>query len=225
MQGVRPTMEDAEVCIHDLGISNFRPCSFFAVYDGHGGRECVDFVWYNLHRIFVHKLNKKGGLDRSVRVREDITEALYEAFLETDARFLTPSAGQQSTSGCAAVVLLSVGGLLWCANAGDCRAVLSRGGIAIDLSSDHKPDREDEQKRIEDAGGFISFRRVLGRLAVSRAFGDSEYKGLEGSETAQVVICDPEIREESLQLHDEFILLASNWHVMVCSTYLPRRRR
>ncbi len=37
-------------------------------------------------------------------------------------------------------------------------------------------DREDEHKRISAAGGFVSYRRVLGRLAVSRAFGDYDYK-------------------------------------------------
>eukprot|EP00397_Hematodinium_sp_SG-2012_P014778 GEMP01015036.1.p1 GENE.GEMP01015036.1~~GEMP01015036.1.p1 ORF type:complete len:613 (+),score=112.55 GEMP01015036.1:162-2000(+) len=216
MQGCRPTMEDAEVCIHDLGVSNFRQCSFFAVYDGHGGKECVNFVRANLHRTFARKLNERGGLDHSRRVRSDITEVLHEVFLDTDARFLETLAGppaQYCTSGCTAVVVLSIGGTLWCANVGDCRAVLSRGGVAVDLSSDHKPQREDECKRIEAAGGFISYGRVLGRLAVSRAFGDPEYKCLmeeSGGDglVGPVVNCVPEIREDSLQDSDEFVLLA-----------------
>ena len=50
----------------------------------------------------------------------------------------------------------------------------------IDLSLDQRPDRPDEKKRIEWWGGFVSFKRVLGRLWVSRWFGDFEYKkGLE----------------------------------------------
>lgn len=42
-------------------------------------------------------------------------------------------------------------------NCGDSRAVLSRGGQAFALSKDHKPDREDEMKRIEAAGGRVVF--------------------------------------------------------------------
>lgn len=41
---------------------------------------------------------------------------------------------------------------LWCANVGDSRAVLCRGGKARRLSEDHKPERRDERKRVEAAG-------------------------------------------------------------------------
>jgi len=44
------------------------------------------------------------------------------------------------------------------------------------LSDDHKPSREDEARRIKAAGGFIINKRVMGELAVSRAFGDAEFK-------------------------------------------------
>jgi len=44
------------------------------------------------------------------------------------------------------------------------------------LSEDHKPSREDEAKRIRDSGGFVINNRVMGELAVSRAFGDCEFK-------------------------------------------------
>jgi serine/threonine protein phosphatase PrpC len=44
------------------------------------------------------------------------------------------------------------------------------------MTEDHKPTREDEAKRIRDAGGFVINSRVMGELAVSRAFGDAEFK-------------------------------------------------
>lgn len=50
-------------------------------------------------------------------------------------------------------------------------------------------------------------RRVLGRLAVSRAFGDIEYKNV-GSDKPPLVIAEPEIRMERLTDKDEFLLLA-----------------
>ncbi|PIO55278.1 hypothetical protein TELCIR_23336, partial [Teladorsagia circumcincta] len=42
------------------------------------------------------------------------------------------------------------------ANAGDSRAVLCRGGTAIDLSMDHKPEDDIEKTRIINAGGFVN---------------------------------------------------------------------
>jgi len=110
-------------------------------------------------------------------------------------------------SGCAAVVVLLIRGGIWCANCGDARAVLCRGGIALQLSADHKPDREDEHQRIKDAGGYVKFKRVLGRLAVSRAFGDGEYK-CPAVGPKSYVIAEPEIRFENLTQQDEFLLLA-----------------
>jgi len=41
------------------------------------------------------------------------------------------------------------------ANIGDSRAVLCRGGQAIPLSEDHKPELTSEQNRIQKAGGFV----------------------------------------------------------------------
>lgn len=38
-----------------------------------------------------------------------------------------------------------------CANAGDCRSVLSKKGKAKDLSIDHKPNTPSEKARIEKA--------------------------------------------------------------------------
>ena len=41
---------------------------------------------------------------------------------------------------------------------------------------DHKPSREDETERIKRAGGMVIHKRVMGELAVSRAFGDRAFK-------------------------------------------------
>jgi serine/threonine protein phosphatase PrpC len=81
--------------------------------------------------------------------------------------------------GATAVVVLIIGNKLVCANVGDARAVLCRNGKAVDLSLDHKANRADEQDRIKQQGGYIVFGRVLGRLAVTRAFGDFDCKNIE----------------------------------------------
>lgn len=43
--------------------------------------------------------------------------------------------------------------MIYAGNVGDCRAVLCRGGEAVDLTTDHRPSREDERARVKDAGG------------------------------------------------------------------------
>jgi serine/threonine protein phosphatase PrpC len=46
---------------------------------------------------------------------------------------------------------------LYASNVGDCRAVLCRGGVAMDLTRDHKPTCIDEQARVEASGGYIRY--------------------------------------------------------------------
>lgn len=118
------------------------------------------------------------------------------------------------------------GAQLYVANTGDSRAILVRGGRAIPLSDDQKPNRADERARIEASGGrIIHFGtwRVEGVLAVARALGDHHLK--------QWVIPDPEIRHERLQKDDTCLVLASDgvWDVLtnqdvadLCNSTLSR---
>lgn len=59
---------------------------------------------------------------------------------------------------------------------GDCRAVASNKGHAIQLSEDHKPSLRSEKERIEQAGGWVHNGRVNGSLSVSRTIGDIQFK-------------------------------------------------
>lgn len=77
--------------------------------------------------------------------------------------------------------------------------MLCRNGKALDLSLDHKASRHDEQERIKKQGGYIVFGRVLGRLAVTRAFGDFDCKNIEvqiddhEKEIKNFVLISPEV--------------------------------
>ena len=90
--------------------------------------------------------------------------------------------------------------VLYCANAGDARAVLCRGGKAIRLTYDHKGSDKQEAKRIMDAGGFVMSGRVNGVLAVTRSLGDSSMK--------EFVVGSPYTTETELSDEDEFVILA-----------------
>uniref|UniRef100_A0A0A9E0I3 protein-serine/threonine phosphatase n=1 Tax=Arundo donax TaxID=35708 RepID=A0A0A9E0I3_ARUDO len=97
------------------------------------------------------------------------------------------------------------------ANCGDSRAVLSRGGVPVPLSTDHKPDRPDELERVEAAGGRVinwNGYRVLGVLATSRSIGDYYLK--------PYVSAEPEVTVMDRTDQDEFLILASDglWDVV-----------
>lgn len=61
-----------------------------------------------------------------------------------------------SSGACVATVLLK-DGELHVANAGDCRVVMSRKGVANVLTSDHHPGREDERVRIESSVNLFHY--------------------------------------------------------------------
>lgn len=121
-------------------------------------------------------------------------------------------------SGCTAVVALLRGPELFVANAGDSRCVVSRGGKALDMSIDHKPEDKPESDRITKAGGRVTADgRVNGGLNLSRAIGDHCYKKNEAvSDREQMITALPDVKCITLQENDDFMILACDgiWNVM-----------
>ncbi|XP_037494876.1 probable protein phosphatase 2C 59 isoform X2 [Jatropha curcas] len=151
----------------------------FGVFDGHGGARAAEYVKQNLF----------SNLIRHPKFISDTKSAIADAYNHTDSEFLKSENNQNRDAGSTASTAILVGDRLLVANVGDSRAVICRGGNAIAVSRDHKPDQTDERQRIEDAGGFVMWAgtwRVGGVLAVSRAFGDRLLK--------QYVVADPEIQ-------------------------------
>ncbi|KAJ1276050.1 hypothetical protein BS78_05G184500 [Paspalum vaginatum] len=79
---------------------------------------------------------------------------------------------------------------------------------ARELTKDHHPDREDERKRVEAAGGYVlewaGVYRVNGELALSRAIGDIPYKRYG-------VISTPELTGwQFLSANDSFLIASSD---------------
>lgn len=107
------------------------------------------------------------------------------------------------TTACAVSI---VGNKVICCNAGDSRAIIvKRDGTAVPLSQDHKPDRNDETKRINDLGGRVIHWgrwRVEGVLAVSRSIGDAKLK--------PYVTAEPDIVEHEIEEDDMFLVVASD---------------
>lgn len=98
--------------------------------------------------------------------------------------------------------------MLYTANVGDARAVLSRNGKAVRLTYDHKGSDKKEVRRIQEAGGFVLNNRVNGVLAVTRSLGDSAMK--------EYVVGSPYTSTMELNDADEFLIIACDglWDVI-----------
>lgn len=208
MQGWRADNEDAHVIYLGLPISGV---DYFAVYDGHGGPLVARFAGKRTHDIF-DALTKQPG---------DTAQHLTKAFLLTDealTRETTPD--ESGSTGCTAnaVVVNHVTKKIYCANSGDARSVLCRGAQAVNLSEDHRPSLETERTRIVAAGSSVSEDdRVEGLLAVSRAFGDFDFKQASSLPAhKQAVTSFPEVSVNNLTADDHFIVTACDgiWDCM-----------
>ncbi|CAN6842452.1 unnamed protein product [Brassica oleracea var. botrytis] len=192
-RGRREAMEDRFSAITNL--EGDRRHAIFGVYDGHGGVNASEFAAKNLDK---NVLKEVVGCNKS-----DVADAVKRGYLTTDAAFLK---GKDVKGGSCCVTAMLRDGNLVVANAGDCRAVMSVGGVAEALSSDHSPSRDDERTRIETTGGYVdTFRgvwRIQGSLAVSRAIGDADLK--------KWVIAEPETKTLRIDEEHEFLILASD---------------
>ncbi|KAH6559133.1 hypothetical protein KP509_1Z026000 [Ceratopteris richardii] len=187
------------LCLPDgYGKNMDLPLHFFGVYDGHGGSQVSNICKEKLHLVLAKEIQTNADVDPSDLMNpqnswEQFWEtAMKSAFLTIDAHIEgytwwncasteSKCARQRvsehlapETVGSTAVVAVIGPSQIIVASCGDSRAVLSRGGQAIAMSTDHKPNREDELERIEAAGGKVfcwNGYRVFGVLAMSRAIG------------------------------------------------------
>jgi len=99
------------------------------------------------------------------------------------------------------------------ANLGDSRAIVCRGGEAVPLSEDHKPEAPTERERIEKAGGCVRrvgpcYRIDGWGLNLSRALGDFHYKAREDLlPSEQKVSVKPDCHYLEVSENDEFLFL------------------
>ncbi|PIN20313.1 Serine/threonine protein phosphatase [Handroanthus impetiginosus] len=205
--GGRSDMEDTHICIPDLAEKfdyterGEEVISFYGVFDGHGGKGAAQFVRDRLPRIIVEDADFPLKLQKVV----------MRSFMETDAAF-AKSCSIESTlsSGTTALTAMIFGRSLLVANAGDCRAVLSRCGVAIKMSEDHRPCCEKERLRIESLGGFVDDGYLNGQLGVTRALGDWHIKGLKEAEKGGPLSAEPELKLRTLTDEDEFLIIGSD---------------
>ena len=82
--GFRQSMEDGLIIEEDIGGSEWKLISLFAVFDGHGGPECMLFLKANLVskiRQWAKLLDEAGDLNEMVKV------LMSKTFFELDHEF------------------------------------------------------------------------------------------------------------------------------------------
>ena len=134
---------------------------------------------------------------------------LTDEVLAADRLLVEAAKKNMDVAGTTALIAILEDNKLIVANVGDSRGVMCDGkGNAIPLSFDHKPQQERERRRINKAGGLVTFNgvwRVAGILATSRALGDYPLKD------KKLVIAEPDILTFDLSDHNPmFIVLASD---------------
>jgi protein phosphatase PTC2/3 len=124
-------------------------CSFFAIYDGHGGSLCADFLKDNLHQIIIQQDTFPS----------DPAQALTTGCLDAEYKFLklADSLPKHDRSGSCAIIVLTVEHECFIANVGDSRAIMSAdaGKKLFLLSRDHRPNEPSETSRIVANGGQV----------------------------------------------------------------------
>ena len=173
---------------------------FFAVYDGHGGKEAADLASVELHKFLEAELAKQG---------QPVQASFVTAYEKMDDRLKFDALYMGATAVTCLIREEEGRRRLYAANAGDARAVLCRGGQAVRLTKDHKASDEEEQERVAASGGWGSMNRVHGVLAVSRALGDHAMK--------QSVISEPHFWQDDLGAQDAFVIIACDGLWDVCT--------
>jgi protein phosphatase 2C family protein 2/3 len=115
-------------------------CSFFGIYDGHGGASCADFLRDNLHKMIIQQecfpRDPREALKRGfAKAERKWTEVALntQAYQNMEGKPNSDSDKENAAnpsmikdrSGSCAIVSLIVGEMCYVANVGDSRAVLS----------------------------------------------------------------------------------------------------
>jgi len=104
--------------VHRTDLTEWPKCSFFAIYDGHGGHNCADFLKDTLHNVIIGQETFPS----------DPAQALTTGCLEAERKFLEFSDRAKPVherSGSCAIIVLIVEQECYVANVGDSRAIMS----------------------------------------------------------------------------------------------------
>ena len=198
--------------------------SYFAIFDGHCGITCSEYLMKNLHNFIF---NNQFFPNNPVK-------ALEYAFDKAEEEFYMIY--EKSDSGSCAIVCLLIDDVIYVANLGDSRLIISNnnGKNYRILTNDHNLYNENERKRIEMNGSKIYQEKIQlnqyitnknnnnniflvgpyrinpGGLSITRSIGDFSSKILSYGGMPNTIIPKPEIISYKITSDTDFIFLASD---------------
>jgi protein phosphatase 2C family protein 2/3 len=198
-------MEDASTILYPF--NNSSSSLFLGVFDGHAGNLCSNYLSNTLpgelQKLTRLQNNNNHHHQHTNSVKPNLPkpEFIQDVFLTTDQQWLQVAKSKAIEDGSTALCLVMDGPDLMVANCGDSRAILHQSGETMVLTRDHVPDDQEEHVRIKKLGGTVIGGRLQGKLAVSRAFGNYEFK------ESKYLISEPEIQEVTVQSDAEFLVV------------------
>jgi serine/threonine protein phosphatase PrpC len=209
LKGLRETNEDY---IIDDYVKNSFNC--FGIFDGHGGDDVSCFLHKHLFKYIFKPSNQPLNKPKIIEIFNKFNSIIKKKLDEIS-----------DECGSTALLLMINDDNIIIVNSGDCRAVLCKNGLCIQLTKDHKPGWFCEKQRIDGINEklikekndknikYIEYDEEdeqdrIGGYSVSRSFGDFN--------THPYITCEPDIYFYHLNKKDKFIIMACDglWDVM-----------
>ena len=132
-------------------IKSWPKISYFAIFDGHGGEECSEFLKNNYLNYLIE--NKNFPFDIKISMIETC-QIIEEDFFKQKC---SDNLEESDKSGSCALIAVIFDNKIYIANIGDSRAIMSmNGGVKIkQLTTDHKPENIKEYERAIKNGSKI----------------------------------------------------------------------
>ncbi|CAB1451821.1 unnamed protein product [Pleuronectes platessa] len=157
-------------------VDTRRSVAFFAVFDGHGGREAAHFARDNLWELLKRQRGfwSKDHGEVCAALRKGFI-ACHHAMWKELPEWPKTITGLPSTSGTTASVIVIRGVHMYVAHVGDSAVVVgvkeNESDItlqALEVTQDHKPELPKEKERIERLGGSVMKKSGVNRVVWKR---------------------------------------------------------
>ena len=195
LRGKRSYQEDAYVTgrLGDIVVAG--------VFDGHGGNSVSHYLANSWGELFSQNMTSHGG-DVQAAIRGAYGQAFENIRMFTDG----------STSTTVYVDKTHI----YAACLGDSRAVISKGGVATALTTDHRPDDREGLLQRQNEGRIGAVRPQQDEYGTWRVNGLMLYGSMEGNNNYRNIVMNvPDVTVSTRHDAQEFIIVASDgiWDV------------
>ena len=176
----REAMED----FHDyknLSFNNFT-CHYFAIFDGHNGKQVSFYLKENFHKILFNELKIISFTNDFKENNKKIISAIKNSFEIIDKNIINNKNIKDDIGSTATIFLLYKDSfdnskkILISANVGDSTGFIINKEKSNQITKDHNCKDANEVDRIKKKGGVVFQGRVFGTLILTRSLGDKEMK-------------------------------------------------